>query len=38
LTPTIQNPCDAPMLRRLYRPGKPNHWDVAKKETIDEII
>jgi len=38
LDPTIQNPCDAPMLRRLYRPGKPIDWDVVEKETIDEII
>jgi integrase/recombinase XerD len=26
------------MLRRLYRPGKPIHWDVVENETIDEII
>ena len=38
LDPNILNPCDAPMLRRLYRPGKPIHWDVVEKETIDEII
>ncbi len=38
LDATIQNPCDAPMLRKLYRPGKPIHWDVVDKETIDEII
>ena len=38
LDATIQNPCDAPMLRKLYRPGKPIHWDVVEKETIDEII
>jgi integrase len=25
------------MLRKIYRPGKPIHWDV-EKETIDEII
>jgi len=25
------------MLRKLYRPGKPNHWNI-EKETIDEII
>lgn len=36
--PTIQNPCDTPMLRKLYRPGKPNHWNIVEKETIDEII
>ncbi len=35
---TLQNPCDTPMLRKLYRPGKPNHWDIVEKETIDEII
>lgn len=26
------------MLRKLYRPGKPNHWSIFEKETIDEII
>jgi integrase len=26
------------MLRRLYRPGKPIHWDIVEKETVDEII
>ena len=30
----LQNPCDAPMLRKLYRPGKPNRWDIVEKETI----
>ena len=35
---TLQNPCDTPMLRKLYRPGKPNHRNIVEKETIDEII
>lgn len=35
---TLQNPCDTPMLRKLYRPGKPNHWSIVEKEIIDEII
>jgi len=26
------------MLRKLYRPGKPNHRNIVEKETIDEII
>lgn len=38
LDPTIQNPCDAPMLRRLYRPGKPIHWDVVEEATFSGII
>ncbi len=36
--PTLRNPCDTPMLRKLYRPGKPNHWNIVEKETIDAII
>ncbi len=35
---TLQNPCDVPMLRKLFRPGKPIHWDILDKEVIDEII
>jgi hypothetical protein len=38
LDPTIQNPCDAQMLRRRYRPRKPILWDAVEQETIDEII
>ena len=38
LDSTLQNPCDTPMLRKLYRPGKPHHWSIVEKETIDEII
>ncbi len=34
----LKNPCDTTMLRKLYRPGKANHWSVVEKETIDEII
>ena len=26
------------MLRKIYRPGKPIHWEVVEKETVDEII
>ncbi len=26
------------MLRKICRPGKPIHWEVVEKETIDEII
>ena len=26
------------MLKKIYRPGKPIHWDVVEKETVDEII
>jgi integrase/recombinase XerD len=38
LDPETHNPCDAPMLRKLYRPGKPISWTIVEKETVDEII
>jgi integrase/recombinase XerD len=38
LDPTFQNPCDVPMLRKLYGPGKPISWTIVEKETVDEII
>jgi integrase/recombinase XerD len=34
----IKNPCEAPMLRKLFRPEKLMHWQIMEKETIDEII
>jgi integrase/recombinase XerD len=34
----LQNPCDSPMLKKLFRPGKLVHWQVQEKETIDEVI
>jgi integrase/recombinase XerD len=38
LSPNLQNPCDAPMLKKLFRCGKPVQWDFLEKETVDEII
>jgi integrase len=38
LNAQLQNPCDTPMLKKLFRPGKLEHWQVQEKETIDEII
>jgi site-specific recombinase XerD len=34
----IDNPCDSPMLRKLFRPKANAHWDIIEKETVDEII
>jgi integrase/recombinase XerD len=34
----IQNPCDSPKLRKLFRPKAVGHWDIIEKETVDEII
>ena len=34
----LSNPCDSPMLRKLFRPKAVVHWDIIEKETVDEII
>jgi integrase/recombinase XerD len=34
----LQNPCDTPMLRKLFKATPPSHWDIIEKETVDEII
>ena len=33
-----KNPCDSPMLRKLFRPKAIVNWDIIEKETGDEII
>jgi integrase/recombinase XerD len=38
LSPGLPNPCDAPMLKKIFRCGKPVQWDILEKETVDEII
>ena len=34
----LRNPCDTPMIRKLYRERVPLRWEIIEKETIDEII
>ena len=34
----FKNPCDSPMLRKMFRALKAPFWDFIEKETIDEII
>jgi integrase/recombinase XerD len=38
LDPDFRNPCDTPMLKKLFRAKRTFHWDIIEKETIDEII
>jgi len=35
---SFQNPCDTPMMRKLFRAKPLGHWDIIEKEAIDEII
>ena len=34
----FKNPCESPMLRKLFRPKAIVHWDIIEKDTVDEII
>ena len=34
----FKNPCDSPMLRKLFRTKANVHWDIIEKDTVDEII
>jgi integrase/recombinase XerD len=38
IDPELRNPCDRPMIRKLYRERVPLGWKIIEKETIDEII
>ena len=34
----LENPCDSPVLRKLFRAPHQVRWDFLEKETVDEII
>ena len=38
LDPDFSNPCDSPMLRKLFRPKVMTHWNILEKDVVDEII
>ncbi len=38
IEPESRNPCDTPMIRKLYREKATSKWEIIEKETIDEII
>ena len=34
----IDNPCDTPILRKVFKGHRPDQWKIIEKELIDEII
>jgi len=38
LSPEIRNPCDSPMLRKLFRTPPARPWKILEKEAVDEVI
>lgn len=38
LNPDFRNPCDTPMLKKLFRARPSYHWNIIEEETVDEVI
>jgi integrase/recombinase XerD len=38
IDPESINPCDSPMIRKIYRERIKTTWEIVEKETVDEII
>jgi integrase/recombinase XerD len=38
LIPEFKNPCNPPILRKLFRPKITTNWNVIEKDAVDEII
>jgi integrase len=38
INPKFQNPCDSPILRKIFKEPKPILWDSLEKEVVDEMI
>ena len=34
----LPNPCDTPIMRKIFKTPKLVHWTILEKETVDEII
>lgn len=38
VNPDMQNPCDSPMLKKIFRVAKGNQWKILEKDIVDEVI
>ena len=38
INPELQDPCDTPMLRKLFRVSRQARWKILDKEVVDEVI
>jgi len=34
----VRNPCETPMLKKLFKARASYHWNIIEKETVDEVI
>jgi len=38
LDQNFRNPCETPMMKKMFRAKSQTRWDIVEKETMDEII
>jgi len=38
IDPNFHNPCDSPILKKLYKHPKPKSWKILEKDVVDEMI
>jgi integrase len=38
IEPNLNNPCDNPILRKVFKEPKPNRWKILEKDVVDEMI
>jgi integrase len=38
LDPSLPNPCDTPVLRKIFGHPKPKQWTILDKDVVDEMI
>ncbi|MFT5698533.1 MAG: integrase/recombinase XerD [Desulforhopalus sp.] len=34
----MMNPCDAPVIKKIFKQPQATQWQIVNKETVDEII
>ena len=34
----LQNPCDSPTLKKIFKDQRPIHWQILEKDVVDEMI
>ena len=38
LEPDLNDPCDNPMMKKIFRTKASTHWNIIEKDTVDEVI
>ena len=38
VNPDVKNPCDSPILKKIFRIARGNQWKILEKDIVDEVI